>query len=134
MSVSIGSSLVHGISVVMRNAQKRSKVVDCSLRGAQPPHLFSYGGHSPPLDCRYVLWLPITECSNVMKHGPLVAYVTSANSSLVCGGFIIVTMVGRVLALTGGWAPQAWLFQTLGIAGTWYLDPACTCQQLKDAE
>ena len=37
MSVSIGPSLVHCISIAMRNAQKRSKMVDCSLRGAQPP-------------------------------------------------------------------------------------------------
>ena len=47
IGVSIGPSLVHCISIAMRNAQKRSKMVDCSLRGAQPPICFLMGGTTP---------------------------------------------------------------------------------------
>ena len=37
IGVSIGPSLVYGISIFVRNAQKRSKMVDCSLRGLGAP-------------------------------------------------------------------------------------------------
>ena len=37
VGVSIGPSLVYGISIFVRNAQKRSKMVDCSLRGLGAP-------------------------------------------------------------------------------------------------
>ena len=37
IGVSIGPSLVYGISIFVRNAQKRSKMVDCSLWGLGAP-------------------------------------------------------------------------------------------------